>query len=220
MSNSIVRAVLLKSMLGLGVITLSAPILGVSAYAAPANEATAVANFNKLMTGVRSMTANFSQTTKAGNKNTTFSGSMAVQRQNNFRWETKSPAEQLIVASGGTLWIYDKDLKQATKQSMANQVGDTPALLLSGDPSQISRNFVITQPNAGKNYYVLKPKGSSANFRDLSVSFNGGRPVMMVLNDNIGQTTVIKFSNITMNGKISANSFSFTPPVGTDIINQ
>lgn len=220
MSNSIVRAMLLKSVIGLGVMAALAPVASMSVYAAAAKEDVAAANFNKLMSNVRSMTANFSQTTKAGNKSSTFSGSMAVQRQNNFRWETKSPAEQLIVASGGTLWIYDKDLKQATKQSTANQVGDTPALLLSGDPSQISRNFVITQPNAAKNYYVLKPKGASANFSSLSVSFNGGKPVMMVLNDNIGQTTIIKFSGITMNAKIPASRFSFVPPAGTDIINQ
>lgn len=185
-----------------------------------ANVDNATKNFNKLLSNTKSMTANFSQTTKAGGKSTTFNGVMAVQRQNQFRWETKSPAEQLIVANGSTMWIYDKDLKQATKQSVANQFGDTPALLLSGDAEQIAKNFSITQPNTAKNYYVLKPKGGNANFSDLSISFNGGKPVMMVLNDNLGQTTSIKFSNISMNKKIPASQFSFTPPQGTDVIDQ
>lgn len=180
----------------------------------------AVKNLNKLLTNTKSMTANFSQTTQAGGRSKNFSGSMAVQRGNQFRWETKSPTEQLIVANGGTLWVYDKDLKQATKQSTANQVGDTPALLLSGDPNQIARNFSISQPNPAKNYYVLQPKSANANFKNLSISFNGGRPVMMVLNDNLGQTTSIKFSNISMNKKIASSRFNFTPPAGTDVINQ
>lgn len=192
-----------------------APALSMSAFANPAN------NLNNLLKNTQSMTANFVQTTKAGNKTQNFSGSMALERNGSkFRWDTKSPAEQLIVASGGTMWVYDKDLQQALKQSTSNQVGDTPALLLSGDPTQINRHFKVSQPNAGKNYYVLKPISNSANFKDLSISFNGGKPVMMVLNDNLGQTTTIKFTNISINKKIPASQFSFTPPKGVDVISQ
>lgn len=177
------------------------------------------ANLNKLLTATKSMTADFSQTTK-GSKTTTFSGKMAVERPNKFRWETTSPASQLIVANGNTLWVYDKDLAQATRQSTSNQVGETPALLLSGNPNSIANNFNVSQPSAGKNYFLLTPKSSNANFKSLSISFNKGRPVMMVLNDNLGQTTSIRFSNITLNGKIAASQFNFTPPAGTDVIDQ
>ncbi len=183
------------------------------AFADPAS------NLNKLLTNTKSMTADFSQTTK-GAKNTTFSGTMAVQRPNQFLWETKAPAAQLIVANGNTLWVYDKDLAQATRQATSNQVGETPALLLSGNPSQIAQNFTVKQPNPSKNYYVLTPKSGNASFKNLSISFNGGRPVMMVLNDNLGQTTSIRFSNIKMNSNIPAKKFTFTPPAGTDVIEQ
>lgn len=211
---------LFKAGLACGVFALSMPLFSTHAFANAASEDVAIKNLNKLLSGTRSMTAGFSQTVKAGGKSKSFSGTMAVQRQNQFRWQTKSPAEQLIVANGATLWVYDKDLKQATKQSTNNKLGDTPALLLSGDPAQIARSFSVSQPNAAKNYYVLKPKSSSANFKDLSMSFNGGKPVMMVLNDNLGQTTTIKFSNITINSKIPTSQFSFTPPKDTDVINQ
>ncbi|STZ14938.1 Outer-membrane lipoprotein carrier protein precursor [Moraxella caviae] len=220
--RSTFKAVALRTVLG---VASAAAVIAPMAYstvaqAAPASTQVATKNLNKLLSNTKSMSANFSQTTKAGGKTTKFSGSMAVARPNQFRWESKSPAEQLIVANGNTLWIYDKDLAQATKQSVSNQVGDTPALLLSGDPKQIERNFNISQPDAGKNYYVLTPKSSNAAFKNLSISFNGGKPVMMVLNDNIGQTTSIRFSGIEMNKKISASKFSFTPPAGTDVIEQ
>lgn len=196
----------------LTVIALSCMMLS-PAFANP------TANLGKLLANTKSMTANFSQTTK-GNNSQSFGGNMAVERPNKFRWHTKSPAEQLIVASGRTLWVYDKDLAQATRQSVGNQVDDTPALLLSGDPTQIGKNFVVEQPQSGKNYYVLKPKSKSANFKNLSISFNGGKPVMMVLNDNLGQTTTIRFSNVALNTKIAANQFVFTPPKGVDVIEQ
>ena len=200
---------------------VAAPMVALtqSAQAAPASNLTAAKNLNKLLTNTKSMTANFSQTTKGANSGT-FSGTMSVQRPNNFRWETKSPSEQLIVANGSSMWVYDKDLEQATKQNVDSQVGNTPALLLSGDPSKIDKSFKVTQPYANKNYYVLYPKSDSASFKSLSMSFSGGKPVMMVLNDSLGQTTTINFSGIKMNPSINSSQFKFTPPKGVDIINQ
>ena len=200
---------------------VAAPMIALtqSATAAPASNLVAAQRLNKLLTSTKAMTANFSQTTKGANSGT-FKGSMTVQRPNNFRWETTSPSEQLIVANGSSLWIYDKDLQQATKQAVDSQVGNTPALLLSGDPNKIDSNFKITQPYENKNYYVLYPKSDSASFKNLSISFSGGKPVMMVLNDTLGQTTSISFSNIKLNPKISSSQFKFTPPKGVDIINQ
>ena len=202
-------------------LSVAAPMVAMtqSANAAPADGLTAAKRLNTLLTNTKSMTANFSQTTK-GASSGSFNGSMSVQRPNNFRWETKSPSQQLIVANGSSMWIYDKDLEQATKQAVDSQVGNTPALLLSGDPSKIAKNFKITQPYDNKNYYVLYPKSSDASFKDLSVSFSGGKPVMMVLNDSLGQTTSIKFSNIKLNPSINSSQFKFTPPKGVDIINQ
>lgn len=198
-----------------------------SAQATPASEATATKNLNNLLGNVKSMSANFTQTTagasskgalSGGNRN--FSGNMQVQRPNKFRWQVNGSAEQLIVANGNNLWIYDKDLNQATRQRVDAQVGNTPALLLSGNPSQIMANFKVTQPIAAKNYYVLYPKGGNANFKSLGIAFNSGNPVMMVLNDSLGQTTTIKFSNIKRNVGISETQFNFTPPKGVDVIDQ
>ena len=202
-------------------LSVAAPMVALtqSAHAAPADNLTAAKRLNTLLTNTKSMTANFSQTTK-GASSGSFKGSMSVQRPNNFRWETKSPSQQLIVANGSSMWIYDKDLEQATKQAVDSQVGNTPALLLSGDPSKIAQNFKITQPYATKNYYVLYPKSDDASFKNLSVSFSGGKPVMMVLNDTLGQTTSIKFSSIKLNPSISSSQFKFTPPKGVDVINQ
>lgn len=186
-----------------------------------ADNLTASKRLNALLVNTKSMTANFKQTTKGGKQASgNFSGTMAVQRPSKFRWQTTKPSDQLVVTSGSKLWIYDKDLEQATSQSVNNQVGNTPALLLSGDPSKISNNFKIAQPYGDKNYYVLTPKSKSANFRNMSISFNGGKPVMMVLNDNLGQTTTIKFNNIKLNPSINSSKFKFTPPKGVDVISQ
>lgn len=214
-----------------GALVLAAPTMVISQAAQAATAAdnlTAAKRLNTLLTNAKSMTANFTQTTKGasgGNsglsaKNGTFSGTMSLKRPNNFRWNITSPFEQLIVTDGSALWVYDKDLEQVTRQNTDQQLGNTPALLLSGDPSKIAKNFKITQPNANKNYYVLYPKNSGGNFNSLAVSFNGGKPVMMVLNDSLGQVTSIKFSNVKLNTNIANSQFKFTPPKGVDVINQ
>ncbi|ELA08785.1 outer-membrane lipoproteins carrier protein [Moraxella macacae 0408225] len=207
----------------IAVLLMSAPLITsiATAQAKPASEATASKNLNNLLINVKSMSADFSQSTKtAKSTNRSFSGTMVMQRPNNFRWHTTGNAEQLVIADGHTLWIYDKDLQQATRQSVNSQMGDTPALLLSGDPAKIAANFKVTQPDVNKNYYVLQPKSSNANFKSLSLSFSHGNPVMMVLNDNLGQTTNIKFSNVKRNMNVEASQFTFSPPKGVDVIDQ
>lgn len=199
---------------------VGAAMLPSVAIAAPASQQTAIKNLNNLLSATNSMTANFTQTTRAGKKTTNYSGTMAVQRQNQFRWQTKSPAEQLIVANGSTMWVYDPDLNQVIKQSTNNQVGDSPAILLSGDPAKIANSFNVSQPNSAKNYFKLTPKSSNAGFNELYISFNGGKPVQMIVTDVAGQQTTIRFSNISVNKRINASQFNFTAPRGAEVISQ
>ncbi|MFW2177207.1 MULTISPECIES: outer membrane lipoprotein chaperone LolA [unclassified Moraxella] len=223
MSNSMKK--LLTPTLSIAMLMATPVMMGLPSASAVAKASTnhnpsAAKNLNALLSNVKSMTANFNQSTVGGKNNRNFSGTMAVQRPNNFRWQIDGSASQLVVANGSRLWIYDKDLNQATRQSVNSQVGDTPALLLSGNPSTISANFNVTQPTAGKNYYVLYPKNNNGSFKSLGIAFNSGNPVMMVLNDNLGQVTTIKYSNIKRNTSIPSSQFSFTPPKGVDVIEQ
>lgn len=219
-----------KNMLRSGVIAtsvmLASPMLLTTTTAyANTNAVNPAQNLNKILSNMKSMSASFTQTTTVANNKgvkgkKSFSGTMAVQRPNNFRWHTTGNDEQLIVANGSTLWVYDKGLSQATRQNVSNKIGDTPALLLSGDPAKISASFKVTQPNASKQEFVLHPNNSNANFKTLTLAFQSGTLVTMVLNDNLGQTTTIKFSNVKRNVSIPANQFSFTPPKGVDVIDQ
>ncbi len=209
---------------------LATPILSAvstTAVAKTANSEQSAMRLNKLLKNLNSMTANFTQTTQGGKsqkgklaKNRTFSGSMMVQRPNNLRWETKSPSEQLIVVKGQQMSIYDKDLEQVTKQSTQNELGSTPALLLSGDYKKIAKNFRISQPNVKKHYYRLYPKTKTANLKYMTISFKHGKPVMMVIKDSLGQATSIRFSNIKLNPYISSSKFNFKAPKGVDVISQ
>ena len=60
------------------------------------------------------------------------SGQMLMQKPGKFRWDYRTPAEQIIVADGNRLWAYDVDLAQVTVRKLDKALGSTPLALLSG----------------------------------------------------------------------------------------
>jgi chaperone LolA len=50
------------------------------------------------------------------------SGSVWMQSPDLFRWHYKTPYEQLIVADGEQVWVYDEDLQQVTVKSQENNL--------------------------------------------------------------------------------------------------
>lgn len=194
-----------------------------AAGVAQADEASAAA-LTKVLASVTSMQADFAQQTSdaKGRPQPTQSGKLAVKRPGLFRWEVQKPSAQMVLTSGKVLWIYDPELMQATKQKLDDQVGNTPALLLSGDPRKLNEAFVISQEagSAGEQAFLLKPHGKDALFETLRVRFKGNQLVQMVLVDTLGQKTDIRFSNVQVNPAIAAAQFEFTPPKGVDVIDQ
>lgn len=222
--------------IAIGASTLAPVMMSSAVVAAPvaASEQQATSNLIRQLSSIQSFTANFEQTTKATNSkavakkglsaqhmNQNFKGVMHVERPGKFHWQTTSPVKQTIITTGKMVWIYDPDLQQAVRQNLDDQVANTPALLLSGNANQIMNAYRVTQPNKGKTYYTLYPKDKEGAFQSLTISFGAkNAPTLMILQDSLGQTTTIRFSQSKMNTKIPASIFNFTPPAGTDIIDQ
>ncbi len=222
----------------LSAITL-APVVSSQVFAAPvaASAQQATNSLVQQLSSLQRFTADFEQTTKVASSNSnktaqkksltaqhmnqTFKGTMKVERPGKFYWETTSPAKQTIVTTGKVVWIYDPDLQQAVRQSLDDQIANTPALLLSGNTNQIMQSYRVTQPDRSKLYYTLYPKQQDGAFQSLTISFGANKaPNLMILQDSLGQTTYVRFNNLKVNPSIPASVFNFTPPKGTDIIDQ
>ena len=129
--------------------------------------------------------------------------------------------EQLLVSDGKQVWLYDPDLEQVTIQSLDQRLTHTPALLLSGDVSQIRENFEITFKEGGSVVdFILKPKSKDTLFDSLRLSFRNGVLNDMQLIDSIGQRTNILFMNVKMNEPLDNKQFSFEIPEGADVIQE
>ncbi len=180
---------------------------------------------NAVLGKITSMQATFTQYTldPDGKPLQTLKGTMSVKRPGNFRWDTQEPFTQEIVANNEVVWVYDPELQQATKQQLDKQVGNTPALLLSGDTLKMSASFTIADDKtAPKNLkaFLLRPKSKDALFDVMRLAFKGPQLVSMQMKDSLGQKTDITFSDIRLNGKIADSVFQFTPPKGVDVINE
>lgn len=219
----------------LTVSVLLSPLSNSAFAATAATPQQATSSLVKQLKNIQRLSANFEQTTRpnspskalpnkglsAQHMNQTFKGVMKVERPGKFYWQTTTPAKQTIITSGKTVWIYDPDLQQAVRQSLDEQVANTPALLLSGNSDLIMQAYRITQPDKNKQSYILFPKLKDGAFQSLNISFAANKaPSSMVLRDSLGQTTTVKFSNAQLNTPIAASTFNFVPPKDTDIIDQ
>lgn len=151
----------------------------------------------------------------------TSKGLVYMQRPNRFRWEYQHPYEQLIVADGERVWVYDKDLEQITVKTLNKILGKTPAFLLSRNRRLEEDFFVNQQPSQeGKTRYQLLPKDADASFEKMYLNLHGKTLQSLELVDNLGQTTYITFPRLNPNFSLDEGLFIFTPPAGVDILKE
>ncbi|MFC6339828.1 outer membrane lipoprotein chaperone LolA [Pseudomonas sp. CCM 7891] len=198
------------------------PALALTALSAQADPAS-VASLTNLLEQSKTLSARFSQLTLDGGgtqlQETT--GEMAVQRPGLFYWKTDAPAEQTIVSDGKKVTLWDPDLEQATIKTLDPRLSQTPALLLSGNVSQISESFEITSKQAsGVIDFTLKPKSRDTLFDSLRLSFRNGVINDMQLIDSVGQRTNILFTGVKANQPVAASTFKFDIPKGADVIQE
>ncbi|MGQ3888935.1 outer membrane lipoprotein chaperone LolA [Legionella sp. CNM-1927-20] len=174
------------------------------------------------LNAIRSMSAGFDQIVTAGKREVSqSSGKMALVRPGRFRWETKSPLEQLVVADSKRLWVYDVDLEQVTVKKQEPGLGGTPGLFLSGYDNSVTRDFdVTTKDKKGIRTYILKAKSPKENFQTVQLTFNGDALSVIEFFDQLGQHTIVKLKNVQTNPPLANKLFQFKPPKGVDIVEQ
>ncbi|MCJ8169091.1 outer membrane lipoprotein chaperone LolA [Atopomonas sediminilitoris] len=188
---------------------------------AQADQAQAAKRLSELLEQAQTVTGKFSQLTldAGGTHLQETTGKLKLKRPGLFRWHTDAPLEQELVSNGKQIWLYDPDLEQVTTQAMDQRLTHTPALLLSGDVSQIAQSFEITYKEGGSVVdFILKPKDKDTLFDSLRLSFRNGTINDMQLIDAVGQRTNILFFEIKMNAPLPNSDFDFQVPEGVDVI--
>lgn len=193
-------------------------VIPVSAHAA------AIEKLKTFIAATHSAQANFTQEVldQNGKRIQGASGVMQFQRPGKFRWSYQKPYEQLIVGDGAKFWLYDVDLNQVTVRKLDKALGSSPAALLSGS-NEIERGFTLAESGNkdGLEWLQATPKGQDSSFNQILMAFNAqSELVVMELNDMFGHKTVLRFSAMQRNPKLSEKQFHFTPPKGADVLSE
>jgi outer membrane lipoprotein carrier protein len=210
----------------------AAPTLLIALYAGntPANELNGLKNLENFVKSARSGSSAFTQSvtspTRTGEsarvKNS--SGTFEFQRPNRFKFQYKKPFEQLILADGTNLWIYDADLNQATQRSQAAVFASTPAALIASasDLGALRQHFTLDNApdKDGLSWVTAKPKSADSTLQTVRIGLRGEALEQLDITDSFGQRSVITFTNMQVNPSLSADAFKFSLPKGAEVLKQ
>ena len=192
------------------------------AFASLAAHAEPVDTLKEFVRDVKTGRAAFTQTVTApdGVKRRTSSGSFEFARPNRFRFAYAKPFEQVIVADGLKVWIFDADLNQVSVRAFNSALGATPAALLAG--GSLEKDFDLSnQPSRdGVDWALATPKNKDGAFQSVRVGFKGKTLSAIEITDSFGQRSLLLFTQMLANPVVAADAFRFTPPAGADVIEQ
>ena len=193
----------------------------VLALVATQAQAGSVEQLRSFLTQTTSARGEFVQRVIRGNATQQSSGRFAFQRPGRFRWIYEKPYEQLIVADGQRLTLFDKDLNQATVRKLQSALPSSPASILFGS-NDFEREFVVSDAGQrdGLEWISALPRARDTPFERIEIGFRDGLPGGMLLVDSFGNTTRLVFSNVERNPKLGAETFAFTPPKGADVLTE
>ncbi|MBC7481242.1 MAG: outer membrane lipoprotein chaperone LolA [Rhizobacter sp.] len=198
----------------------------VLAFASLLAHADAVDTLKGFIRDVKTGRAQFTQTVTSpdGAKKKSSSGSFEFARPNHFRFAYSKPFEQLIVADGQKVWIFDADLNQASSRKFSSALGATPAALLAG--GSLDKDFDLTAVAAkdaakdGLDWVQATPKLKEGAFKSVRVGFRGKELAAVEIIDAFDQRSLLQFSQFAAGVSFKADAFTFTPPSGADVIEQ
>ena len=177
-------------------------------------------DFLAFNTATKSATARFEQQVldRSGKVVERGSGQFAFARPGKFRWTYDKP-KQVLVGDGQKLWIHDPDLNQVTIKRMDAAISSTPAALLAGK-DDITRLFTLRDAGSaeGLEWVEATPKAKDTGFERVRLGLANRTLAAMELHDQLGGRTVLRFTDLKANATVPAETFTFTPPKGADVM--
>jgi outer membrane lipoprotein carrier protein len=156
--------------------------------------------------------------------NRTFAGkgTVAFKRPGRMRWALKNHDEQLIVADGTTLWVYQPEEQQVLKSPFQSAFrSSSPISFLTG-VGRIDRDFTVTiEGRQDKQVNLLlvprADEGEIGRLR-LTIDTNTFDIAAAEIRDPLGNVTKLEFSNRRRNVGLDDGFFRFDVPSGVDVI--
>ncbi|ROO22386.1 cell envelope biogenesis protein LolA [Salinisphaera orenii MK-B5] len=196
-------------------------VFGLLLLAAPFAQANGVDDLEAFYDRVDTLTADFEQRQidDRGNVMQRASGIFVLSRPDRFRWAYQDPYEQIIVSDGNVFRFYDVDLAQVTVRDIDATLRATPALLLTGGAAlEDAFNISAAGNRDGMSWVRLTPRADDTDFEEVRLGLDDQVPAVMELQDSLGQTTRIRFSNVEINPAIDDDRFTLDIPDDVEVV--
>jgi len=154
----------------------------------------------------------------------TSSGEFDFSRPNKFKFSYKKPFEQLIVADGRRVWMYDTDMNQVSSRKQSDVYAASPVALIasSSNMKAIEADFDLSPAPAsqGIEWVVATPKSKDGMLQSIRIGFKDTHLEKIEILDGFGQRSLMTITAMQINPAMPSNIFQFKPPAGADVIQQ
>ncbi len=144
-------------------------------------------------------------------------GTVWMQTPDQFRWHYQNPIEQLIVADGDQVWVYDEDLEQVTVKPQNNELNPI-YVIINDELSQQHYDIKFEASSQNIDWISLTPKQSSEEVKTVWLGLKANNIKTIKVVNHFGQTMVFEFSEVQRNPKFAPGLFAFEPPEGVDVV--
>lgn len=152
-------------------------------------------------------------------------GRVFFKNPKSMLWEYTKPQGKKLVINSQTAWLYLANEKVAYKQKSESIFQSKFLINFFAGSGKLKDNFVIkyAEPKAydkdGNYLLVLIPreKTTACNSVKLTIDKSNFYIMQISFDDVMGNSTTLKFSNISFNTGLTQKKFQFKPPVGVQI---
>lgn len=190
---------------------------------------TVLAGIDRYYESLSSLTAAFSQTVEVPvlEKRERYAGRMYFRKPDLVRLEYTSPKGQLMVADGQYYWFFQpqNDIPQAMRARMDQVSSDVPRYVLGGNlAARFDVTLVGLESRGGANCFVLdlSPRKASPYYRNLRAWVDESTFATRAVRyeDESGNFNTFDLTGLKENAVIDAGKFRFSPPRGTQILDE
>jgi outer membrane lipoprotein carrier protein len=140
-------------------------------------------------------------------------------------WEYSNPKGKKLVINSKTAWLYLAKEKVAYKQKSESIFQSKFLINFFAGSGKLKDDFIIkyAEPNAydkDGNYLLMlipREKTAACNSVRMTIDKNKFYILQVSFDDVLGNSTTLKFSNISINTGVAPKIFQFQPPAGVQV---
>jgi outer membrane lipoprotein carrier protein len=173
----------------------------------------------------RTMSADFKQSTSVPmtTRKRLGAGTVVISKPGRIRWDYLTPDRQVLISDGKQVFMYVANSEQMMVQPVTQYINSDVTYAFFTGTGNITRDFKVLPPeregDASLKAVKLVPRSEHPQVDYLHIWMDDDFMVRRLeIVDHFGSITDLVFSNIRRNEPVPPETFRFTPPPGTEII--